>query len=165
MDLQLFVSLAEIIGALAVAFTLGVLIVSVRQNTKIQKAVAVDSLAAAIATINVPAMESPRLGSAVLKATTDWTSATREERIVAHYFLFSSFKLWENAWYQRKTRVLESAQWEGWEKLLRKYYHSPGVQQVWWPNRKHGYSTEFQEFLSATSPPKEIGNLRDIFDG
>jgi len=164
MDLQMFVSLAEIVGALAVALTLGVLIVSVRQNTRIQKTVAVDSLAAAIAAINVPAMESPLLGSAVFKATADWGAATREERIVAHYFLFSIFKLWENAWYQQKTEVLESAQWEGWEKLLRKYYHSPGVQMVWWPNRKHGYSLEFQRFLSKTRPPEEIGDLGDIFD-
>jgi hypothetical protein len=48
MDLQLFVSIAQIVSALAVLFTLLGLIVSIRQNTKSQKALAVDSLAAAI---------------------------------------------------------------------------------------------------------------------
>jgi hypothetical protein len=109
-------------------------------------------------------MESPVLGSALSKATTDWGSASREERIVAHYFLFSFFKLLENAWYQQKTGVLDQAQWLGWEKLLRKYYHSDGVRRVWWPARQHGYSPEFQTYLSGTKPPDELGSLTDLFD-
>src|SRR6478672_9652696 len=31
------------------------------------------------------------LGSALSKATADWDSASREERIIAHFFLFSFF--------------------------------------------------------------------------
>ena len=164
MDLQVLVALAEIVSALAVVLTLVVLIISIRQNTKSQKALVVDSLAAAITSINVPAMESPALGSALSKATTDWSSATREERIIAHYFLFSLFKLLENAWYQQKTGVLDQAHWLGWESLLRKYYHAEGVRRVWWPSRKHAYSPEFQHFLSETQPPKELSSLGELFD-
>jgi hypothetical protein len=98
MNLQAFVALAEIVSALAVTLTLIALILSIRQNTRSQKALVVDSLAAAITSINVPVMESPVLESALSKTTADWGSATREERIVAHYFLFSFFKLLENAW-------------------------------------------------------------------
>ena len=164
MDLQVLVALAEIVSALAVVLTLVVLIMSIRQNTKSQKALVVDSLAAAITSINVPAMESPALGSALSKATADWSSATREERIIAHYFLFSLFKLLENAWYQQKTGVLDRAHWLGWESLLRKYYHAEGVRRIWWPSRKHAYSPEFQRFLSETQPPKELSSLGELFD-
>ena len=164
MSLQVLVALAEIVSALAVVLTLIVLIISIRQNTKSQKALVVDSLAAAITSINVPAMESPALGSALSKATADWSSATREERIIAHYFLFSLFKLLENAWYQQKTGVLDQAHWLGWESLLRKYYHAEGVRRVWWPSRKHAYSPEFQRFLSETQPPKELSSLGELFD-
>src|SRR5712671_7148659 len=113
MNLQVLVALAQIVSALPVLLTLVVLIISIRQNTKSQKALVVDSLAAAITSINVPAMESPALGSALSKATADWSSASREERIVAHYFLFSFFKLLENAWYQRRAGILDQAQWIG----------------------------------------------------
>ena len=82
MNLQVFVAIAEIVSALAVTLTLAVLIVSIRQNTRSQKALVVDSLAAAITSINVPAMESPTLGSALSKVTVDWSSADREERII-----------------------------------------------------------------------------------
>jgi hypothetical protein len=91
MNLQVIVALAQIVSALAVLLTLVVLIISIRQNTRSQKALVVDSLAAAITSINVPAMESPVLGSALSKASADWSSASREERIIAHFFLFSFF--------------------------------------------------------------------------
>ena len=164
MELQTLVSMAEIVSAVAVALTLVVLVVSIRQNTKSQRALAVEALAAAIAAINVPAIESHKVGAALLKATEDWGAAHREERIIAHFFLFSYFKLTENAWYQQKAKILDQAQWVGWEKVLRKYYHSRGVQEVWWPNRRHAYSLDFQRFLSETTPPTDIGSLNDIFN-
>ena len=164
MNLQEWVAIAEIVSAFAVVLTLVVLIISIRQNTKSQKALVVDSLAAAITSINVPAMESPALGSALSKATADWSSASREERIIAHYFLFSLFKLLENAWYQQKSGILDQAHWLGWESLLRKYYHAEGVRRVWWPSRKHAYSPEFQKYLATTKAPGDLSSLGEIFD-
>ena len=164
MNLQTWVSLAEIISAFAVTLTLIAVIVSVRQNTRSQKALAVESLAAAITAINLPGMESPALGTALAKATANWSSASRDERMVAHFFLFSFFKLLENAWYQKKAGILDQAQWIGWETMLRRYYHAPGVQQAWWPARKNGYSPEFQKFLSETKPPEELSSLSELFD-
>ena len=164
MELQVFVAVAEIVSALAVVLTLIVLIISIRQNTKSQKALVVDSLAAAITSINVPAMESPALGSALSKATNDWSSASRDDRIIAHYFLFSLFKLLENAWYQQKAGILDQAHWLGWESLLRKYYHAEGVRRVWWHSRKHAYSPEFQNYLAGTKPPEDLSSLGEIFD-
>lgn len=163
MSLQTIVSLAEIISALAVILTLIAVVVSLRQNTRSQKALAVESLAAAITAINLPGMESPALGDALAKTMADWSSATREERMIAHFFLFSFFKLLENAWYQKKAGILDQAQWIGWETMLRKYYHAAGVQQAWWPARKNGYSPEFQKFLSETKPPEDIGTLAELF--
>jgi hypothetical protein len=157
MSLQTFAAIAEIVSALSVAFTLIALIVSIRQSTKSQKTLAVQSLAAAITAVNVSAMTSPAMGSALAKTTTDWRSANREERIIAHFFFISFFKLLENAWYQQKAGVLDQAQWVGWETILRKYYHADGVRQAWWPARKNAYSPEFQKFLSGTKPLEGYG--------
>jgi len=107
----MWVDLAQIVSASAVTLTLLAVIMTIRQNTRSQKALAVDSLAAAITSINVPAMKSHILGSALSKATADWGSASREERVIAHFFLFSFFKLLENAWYQRRAGILDQAQW------------------------------------------------------
>jgi hypothetical protein len=165
MSFEQAVSLSQILGALAVWASLLFIGFQIRQNTRSQKVVAVSSLAAAIAAINVPAMQSPALGKALSKATRDWGSATREQRILAHYFLFSYFKLGENAWYQHKSGALDATQWAGWQTPLRAFYHSPGVQNAWWPRRRHAFAPEFQVHLAALPlAPEEMRSLDDLFD-
>jgi hypothetical protein len=164
MGLQDFAALAEVINALAVIVTLVVLIASIRQNTQAQRVLAVESLTAAVTAINVPAMQVPDLGDAIATATRDWNSATRSQRITAHYFLFCYFKLLETAWYQRKANTLDESQWAGWEAMLLIYYHSPGVQSVWWPRRRSGFSPEFQTYLANSEKPTGISPLSALFD-
>src|SRR5947207_13551215 len=94
MNLQVLVALAEIVSAFAVTLTLVALVVSIRQNTRSQKALAVDSLAAAITSINVPAMKSHTLGSALSKATADWVPPVEknESSRTIFCFPFSTFR-------------------------------------------------------------------------
>jgi hypothetical protein len=164
MGLQDFAALAEVVNALAVIVTLVVLIASIRQNTQAQRVLAVESLTAAVTAINVPAMETPELGDAIAIATRDWNSATRAQRITAHYFLFCYFKLLETAWYQRKANTLDESQWTGWETMLLVYYHSRGIKEAWWPRRRGGFSPEFQAYLASSQKPEGISPLSALFD-
>jgi hypothetical protein len=164
MSLEQASYLSQVVAAVAILASLVFVGLQIRQNTRSQRVVAVDSLAAAIAAINVPAMESPALGEALAEALQDWEAATREQRIMAHFFLFSFFKLSESAWYQRRADVLDESQWVGWLALLRLYYHSKGVRNGWWPRRHHAYSPEFQAYVESTlMPPPDIGTLNELF--
>jgi len=163
MSMSELADLASVIAAIAVVLTIPVLIISIRQNTKAQRAIVVDNLATGIANINVPLTSDPQIGAAVLAATRDWRAATREQRIVAHYFLYSLFKLHENAWYQMKAGILEPHIWEGWAANIIKLYHTQGIQDVWWPARQTSFNKEFCDFL-AGSPSIERTMLVDIFD-
>lgn len=163
MSFQNLVPMAEVLNALAVMLTLVALVISIRQNTAAQKVFAVQSLSTAIAALNEPAMASPALGAALASTMKDWNAASREDRIVAHFFLFSYFKLIETAWYQRQAGALETDQWAGWEKVMRSFYHSDGVRGVWWPNRREAYSPAFQRYVEETEPPHGIAGLGDIF--
>ena len=163
MDIQTISSFTGIVSSIAVTLSLVFVIVSIRQNTNSQKVLAVQSLASAIAAINVPAMETPELGAALATTAKDWRSATREQRILAHFFLFSYFKLAETAWYHQKAGVLEPGQWVGWESVMRMFYHAPGIQQGWWPHRGLAYSSAFRDYLAQTQPPAGMGTLNDIF--
>src|SRR5215813_13333368 len=128
MDLQTVATFAQIVGSFSFVISIIGLIVTIRLQTKFQKALVVDSLAAAITSINIPCTESPELGSALAACVADWSKATREQRIMVNFFLFSFFKLLENAWYQQRSNVLDHTQWAGWDMMLRKYFHSDGVQ-------------------------------------
>lgn len=164
MSLEQASYLSQVIAALAVVASLVFVGLQVRQNTRAQRVVAVNSLAAAAVAINVPAMSSPTVGEALAKALADWPSATREQRIIAHYHMFSFFKLSESAWYQRKVDVLDESQWAGWETLLLAFYHSNGIKNGWWPRRGDVYSPEFQAFLAgSTDRSAQTASLEDIF--
>lgn len=158
---------SQIAAAVAVFFTLIGLIVSIRQNTQAQRVLAVQSITAAIAAINVPAMESPALGSALAATTRNWRSASRDERILSHYFLFTFFKLLEQAWYQHRAGALDDGVWVGWEISLLRFFHSPGVAEGWWPGRRWAYSPAFQQFLEESPPPALSADaaLYDLFEG
>lgn len=158
---------AQIVAAVAVTLTLIGLIISIRQNTRAQKTLSVQSITAAIAAINVPAMESPALGRALAAATRNWSAATRDERILSHYFLFTLFKLLEQAWYQNKTGGLDEGVWAGWESSLLRFYWSPGIQNDWWPSRRWAYSPAFQQFLEASHAPSmtAANSIYDLFEG
>lgn len=85
MNLQVLVALAEIVSALAVVLTLVVLIISIRQNTKSQRALVVDSLAAAgdsfTHAITTPAWKSKP--SWYMVATADRSINPDQERTMA----------------------------------------------------------------------------------
>ena len=69
MTLEQLSALAQIVGAGALLASLIFVGLQIRQNTQSQRVVAVESLAAAIAAINVPAMQSPALGAALATAS------------------------------------------------------------------------------------------------
>lgn len=165
MSLEQASYLSQVVAAAGILASLIFVGLQVRQNTRSQRVVAVNSLTAAIAAINVPAMESPALGEALSRVFQDWESAaTREQRIIAHYFLFSFFKLSESAWYQHRNNVLDEQQWIGWDTLLRWTYHSEGIKAGWWPHRRNAYSPEFQAYLTQTEKPAtSVGTHRDLF--
>jgi len=165
MTLQLISDLSQIAATIAVVASLLFVGMQIRQNTRSQRVVAVNSLTAAAVAINVPGMESPAFGEALASAMKDWRGASREERIVAHYFLFSFFKLAESAWYQRELQALDVSQWAGWESLMLSFYHCDGVKSGWWLHRGDVYSPRFRAYLESTLCTAKSAMLDKIFSG
>jgi hypothetical protein len=163
MSLQEAAYVGQVIAGIAVLGSLFFVGLQIRQSTRFQKVAAIDALSTSIASLNASCMASPALGEALALASQDWVAASREQRIIAHYFLLSYFKLAENAWYQRQAGVLDPAQWFGWENMVRMYYHSAGVRGAWWPRRHNAYSQPFQAYLAGTKPPEDFSGLEDLF--
>jgi hypothetical protein len=59
--------------------------------------------------------------------TENWHDATEEDRIRGVPFIFATFKLFKNAWFQQRQGTLDLQQWEGWDVYIRMYYHRPRV--------------------------------------
>lgn len=150
MQLETINAIAQIVAAIGVIASLFYLAVQIRQNTQSQRSVVVDSLTSSLITLFGQQSATPEHMRAFASVIEDWQGATEDDRLRTVSLLFSTFKLFENAWFQHLQGTLEREQWGSWDLHIRVYYHRPGV-QVWWADRKAMFGTGFRSYVEATS--------------
>lgn len=150
MSLETVNSIAQIVAAIGVIASLFYLAVQIRQNTKSQQSVVVDSLTSSLIAVLAPQASDPALTRACAAAVEDWNGAREEDRLQAACVLLALFKLSENAWFQQRQGTLDPEQWQGWDFYMRAYYHRPGV-QTWWSRRRGMFSLAFAIILKRRS--------------
>ena len=79
------------------------------------RAVVVDSLAHSLVDLLGLQAYDPKSMRAFSLVVENWHGASEEDRIRALPFIFATFKLFENAWFQRRQSTPDSQQWEGWD--------------------------------------------------
>ena len=101
MNLETINSIAQIVAAIGVIASLFYLAAQIRQNTKSQRSVVVDSLTSSLITLLEP-QAHPQVMRSFAAAVEDWHGANEEDRMRAIALLFTTFKLFENAWFQQR---------------------------------------------------------------
>lgn len=163
MKLETINSIAQIIAAIGVIASLFYLAAQIRQNTKSQRSAIVDSLTSSLIALLGP-QANPTLMRSFAKAVDDWQGASEEDRMAAVATLFTTFKLFENAWFQQREGTLAPEQWEGWDLHVRVYFHRPGV-QVWWADRRGMFAAGFRKYVEATKPVTDVSPLSQLIQG
>lgn len=164
MRLEAINAVTQIVAAVGVIASLFYLAAQIRQNTKSQRSVVVDSLTSSLIALLGPQSYDPELMRSFAAAVDDWHGATVEDRTRAVATLFITFKLFENAWFQQRQGTLDPEQWEGWDLHMRVYYHRQGV-QVWWSDRKGMFAAGFRKYIEATQPVSEVSPLSQLIRG
>jgi hypothetical protein len=142
---------AQLAAAAGVIASLFYLAAQIRQNTRSMRAIVVDSLAHSIVELLGSMAQQPESLRAFAVVVQDWERASDEERLRAVSFLFANFRLFENAWFQRRQGTLDPEQWLGWDVYIRLYFHQPGV-RTWWRLRKAAFAPGFCQYLERTVP-------------
>jgi hypothetical protein len=119
--------LAQLIAAIGVIVSLFYLAAQIRQNTRSQRSVVVDSLTHSLIDLLGPQAQNPESLRAFSVVIEDWHGSTEHDRVRALPFIFATFKIFENAWFQQRQGTLDRQQWEGRDAYIRIYYHRPGV--------------------------------------
>jgi hypothetical protein len=163
-QLETLNSIAQIVAALGVIASLFYLGVQIRQNTKSQRSVVVDSLTSSLIALLGPQGSDPSLTRSLATAAEDWHGASEEDRSRAVATLFTLFKLFENAWFQQRQGTLEREQWEGWDLYIRIYFHRTGV-QAWWADRRGMFAVGFRNYVEATQPISGVKPLSQLIRG
>ena len=164
MNLETISAIAQLVAAIGVIASLFYLAAQIRQNTRSQRSVVVDSLTHSLIALLGPQATDPALTRAFAAAVEDWRGATEEDRWRAVAVLFTIFKLFENAWFQQRQGTLEREQWQGWDLYTRAYYHRPGV-KTWWSLRRGMFAVGFRDYLEATEPIAEAIPLTELIRG
>jgi hypothetical protein len=136
----------------------------IRQNTRSMRAVVVDSLAHSLVDLLGPHAQNPdslRAFSAVIE---NWDAATEQDRARTVPFIFATFKLFENAWFQQRQGTLDHEQWKGWDAYIRIYYHRPGV-KTWWSMRRAAFALGFRNYLESSEPVKDLPPISRLIRG
>ena len=155
MNLETVNAVAQLIAATGVIVSLFYLAAQIRQNTKSQRSVVVDSLTSSLINLLGPQASDPKLTRAFASATEDWHGASEEDRIRAIAVLFALFKLFENAWFQQRQGTLDLQQWEGWKLYMLAYFHRPGV-RTWWAMRRATFAPGFRAYLENSKPVPNV---------
>jgi hypothetical protein len=157
-------AVAQLIAAIGVIASLFYLAAQIRQNTRSMRAVVVDSLAESIADVIRPMAEDRELMRAFHVAVEDWHGATEDDRMRALPLFFSTFKLFENVWFQQRQGTLDPEQWIGWDAYIRMYYHRPGV-KTWWRLRRAAFGPGFRAYIEASEPASELPSVSELIRG
>jgi len=163
-NLETINSIAQIVAAIGVIASLFYLAAQIRQNTKSQRSVVVDSLTSSLINLLGPQSSDPDLTRSFASATEEWHGASVEDRSRAAATLFTLFKLIENAWFQQRQGTLEREQWEGWDLYVRVYFHRPGV-QIWWADRRGMFAIGFRKYVESTKPVTDVRPLSELIRG
>ena len=155
MSLEAINTWAQLIAAIGVIGSLFYLGVQIRQNTRSMRAVVVDSLAQSFADLVRPMAQDIVLARAFATAGADWHKASEDGRARALPLFFATFKLFENAWFQRRQGTLDPEQWEGWDPYIRLYFHQPGV-KAWWQMRRMVFAPGFRDYLERSEPIEDL---------
>src|SRR6478672_9985853 len=153
-------AVAQLTAAVGVIASLFYLAVQIRQNTRSQRSAIVDSLINLLA----PFASDPALMRAFVAVIEDWHGATEADRLRGVSTLFSTFKLFENAWFQQGQGTLDPEQWEAWDLHIRVYYHRPGV-KTWWSDRRAMFAAGFRNYVEGTKPVSGVSPLSQLIRG
>ena len=164
MKLETINTVAQLIGALGVVTSLFYLAAQIRQNTRSMRAIVVDSLTHSLVELLGPQAYDPKSMRAFSVAVEDWHGATEEDRARALPFIFATFKLFENAWFQQRQGTLDPEQWEGWDVYIRMYFHRPGV-KTWWAMRRAAFAVGFRDYVENSEPISELPPVGQIIRG
>ena len=164
MRLETINAIAQLVAALGVIASLFYLAAQIRQNTRSQRSVVVDSLTHSLIAFLGPQGSDPDQMRAFVAVTEDWHGASEADRLRAVSMLFTMFKVFENAWFQQRQGTLDAEQWEAWDLHIRVYYHRPGV-KTRWSLRRTMFAAGFRSYIEVTEPIADLPPLSELIPG
>ena len=154
-------AISQLIGSIAVVFSVSYLAIQVHRSTRVAKVAAQDAAAAAVRDVTNTFMENADMARIWRTGLENLDSLSAEEQArffhAAHQFL----KALETIHYHHANDLMDEQLWLGWQELLRHYIASPGMAH-YWNFRSALFSERFRKYIADLEKPEDrrtVGNL------
>jgi hypothetical protein len=146
--------IAEVLGGIAVLFTLAYLVFEVRHNTHALKSSAsqayISTMIGNVSLINA----SPELADILYRGAGGLKKLSGSEAIRFGAFLDENFLTYQAFYFEWKEGLLKPSIWHTNERCMIDLLAQKGQRQ-WWEARRHWFENEFQEYVNERVSKEE----------
>jgi len=142
---------SSIVGTIALALTVVYLAIQVRRNTKATYSQTYQFATQALGDMAALVGETKDKARVFSVGMAEPDKLDKDEYSQFAYLGISLFRRYENVYFQYQSGMIDDDFWFGHKDNLLWFFHRPGT-QVWWKERRLGFSRSFREFLEGTSP-------------
>jgi hypothetical protein len=148
MTIQEMGAVGEMIGGIAVIFTLIYLTLQIRQNTRAVRLNTGHAVTEEFRSMFELVAGNGELAELITKAADTDASINGADKVRYWCYTSNFIYAFENAYFQWVQEALDSNKWAGMKRMVTDYAHLPGFEE-YWRNRKHWYSENFQHFMDT----------------
>jgi hypothetical protein len=155
-------AISQLVGSIAVVFSVLYLAVQVHRSTRVAKLATQDAAATALRDVTKPFMENADLERIWRVGLEDIGALTIEERTRFFHAAYQFLKAFETIHFHYTYGLMDKQLWEGWQGLLRHYVAAPGMAH-YWQVRPDVFSERFRNFVNSLEAPTEQRTVGTLF--
>ncbi len=144
-------TISGIVGTIAVTLTVVYLALQVKRSTKATYSQTYQFATQALGEMAAIVGESKEKARIFSVGMANPRKLKKDEYLQFAYLGISLFRRYENVFFQYQSGMIDDDFWFGHRDNLLWFFHRPGT-QVWWKERRLGFSKSFREYLESTSP-------------
>jgi hypothetical protein len=150
MNLELTQTIAGIVGNISLVVTVIYLALQIRHGTRATLSQTYQSATHALGEMAAIVGETKEKARVFSVGMADLGQLQHDEYLQFAYLGVSLFRCYENVFFQYQSGMIDDDFWNGHRDNLLWFFHRPGT-QLWWRERRLGFSRSFREFLESTS--------------
>ena len=154
-------AISQMIGSIAVVFSVLYLAVQVHRSTRVAKLAAQDAAATSLREVTRPFAENADLARIWRIGLEDLRALSPEEQTRFFHSTYQFLKAFETIHFHHVHGLMDEQIWQGWCGLLQHYIAAPGIGH-YWKLRHDLFSQRFQEFVRTLEPPVERRTVANL---
>ena len=155
-------AISQLIGSVAVVFSVLYLAMQVHRSTRVAKLATQDAAATALRDVTKPLMENTDLERIWRIGLEDIGALSVEERARFFHAAYQFLKAFETIHFHYVYGLMDKELFEGWHGLLRHYILAPGMAH-YWKLRPDIFSQRFRNFVDSLAPPPDQRTVGTLF--